>query len=591
MTAFAGRHQLLGEDFDDVEYLGRGSSAAVFRATQRSLGRPVAVKVFRCFADDETDRVLAEARAQAALSWHANVVSLYHQDVTADGFPFFVMEYAPGGSLDDRVRDRGALCEDEWRRLGVELCAAVSAAHDSGVIHCDVKPSNVLFAADGSARLADFGISQAAESSGDTLDSIEGSLAYVPPELLEGAAPQVENDVYSLGLTLFFAATGRSPREDSGASPAAVLANALTQRISLSSACPDLPRALTRAVDRAMSPEPGDRPSSAQLLSEFSSSGEAGDQPRSHVRRTGRRRVAAAVALVVALVAAALYTGRIPGVAARSGSIDVCDELRANVEERIAGINEVSQELESRAAPVAVTERLLVRFPREFATIQHRFLQAISTSRGEGQVPVTVSQLSRLTLAEVFRGLGGGEPFLFDGLEGSLDARRLPADLRQPAKVVSESYATAVEQCPEVDLDLTPEKGRMNWAIYSKVANPRFMDGFFADPESLDLLDADTVVMLLTHADTFTNNLLDGHWGWFIELLDRHADIRSAVTFERPDIVLKAVAGDPALVERINSPAWSADLATGLEHASEPERFGLHQMYGPVIRELGIGNV
>lgn len=596
MTANGNIARFLGGDFDDIEYLGRGSSASVFRANQRSLGRPVAVKVFRCFADDETDRVLAEARTQASLSWHANVVSLYDQGTTVDGFPYFVMEYAPGGSLEDRVRDRGALCESEWRRLGMELSAAVAAAHDAGVVHCDVKPSNVLFAADGSVRLADFGIAQVTGLLSGTLDSIEGSLAYVPPELLEGAAPQAGNDVYSLGLTLFFAAAGRSPRQGLGDSPAAVLANAMSQRISLSSECPGLPGRLTRVVDSAMSVEPSNRPSSQQLLSEFSDSLGGGVASQVHAGPSKRWRAAVAALLVAALVGTVLYVSRSPSDAAPAAtadpeSVDLCGALSTNVAERTAVANEVSQELVMSTAPVEVIERLLVEYPLEFGEIQHRFLQVVSASRGEGQVPVTAAQLSRLTLAEVFRDLGGGKEFLFDGRAGSLDSQRLPPDLRQPAEVVSRSYETAVERCPQVDVDLTPAKATMNGAIYRNLYDSKFMDGFFSNPRSLELLDADTVVMLLTLAEGFTKNLLDGRWSWFVDLLDQNPEIRSAVTFERPDILLNAATDNPELVERISSPAWLDDIKTGLKHASESERFGIQAMYGPVMRELGIGRL
>src|SRR5438067_12373750 len=135
--------------------------AEVYRAHDRRLNRDVAVKILSpALADDETfvERFRREALAAGQLS-HPNAVAV-HDWGEADSRPFLVMEYVPGGHLKDLVRRRGALPEDEALALGGQVAAALGAAHERGLVHCDVKPHNVLLDARGRAKVADFGIAR-----------------------------------------------------------------------------------------------------------------------------------------------------------------------------------------------------------------------------------------------------------------------------------------------------------------------------------------------------------------------------------------------------------------------------------------------
>ncbi len=431
MTAWGSVAELLGEDLDGIEFLGRGSSGTVYRATQRSLGRTVAVKVFRRFAEDETDRVLAEARAQAMLSWQANIVSLYSHGVTPDGFPYLVMEYAPGGSLADRIEDRGPLPEEEWRRMGAELAAALAAAHDAGVIHCDVKPSNVLFAADGSARLADFGIARATGMTSGTLDSIAGSLAYVPPELLDGEKPQPANDVYSLALTLIYAATGAQPLEGLVSRPALVA--------KIRSGAPPLPAPLLKidqrakqALERGLASDPTRRPSAAQICSDVARKNESdgSESPRRIARLGQSARVAVSLAIVVALLGSVLVVGGWSR-GSRETPPSTCSQFQRYLSMRRALFDQVSADLEQSSDPSVVIERLLITYPAEAAKIIVPFLNA--QARAAGSSEVTLAEIGQLSRVDAMRAISGGKQFLFDGQSGELDIRSLPPELRHPA--------------------------------------------------------------------------------------------------------------------------------------------------------------
>lgn len=142
------------------EELGRGGFAQVFRGWQRSVDRPVAVKIDnRVLRDDRNRRrFLREVTAAGRISAHPHVVSLIDAGTTTDGRPYLVMELCSGGTLGDLLRSAGPMHPADARDLGLAVVGAVVAAHEAGVLHRDVKPSNVLIDDYGTPRLADFGL-------------------------------------------------------------------------------------------------------------------------------------------------------------------------------------------------------------------------------------------------------------------------------------------------------------------------------------------------------------------------------------------------------------------------------------------------
>ncbi|WP_338782596.1 serine/threonine-protein kinase [Streptomyces sp. DG1A-41] len=206
----AGRYRL-------EERLGRGGMGVVWRATDQLLGRQVAVKELPV---DETlsaaqarrrrDGVLREARAVAQLS-HPHVI-VVHDVVEEDERPYMVMELVEGGSLADRIATGGPVDAAEAARIGIALLGALSTAHAAGVLHRDVKPSNVLIAEDGRVVLTDFGIAQVAGAPTLTENgSFVGSPEYTAPERMSGARTGPESDLWSLGALLCAALSGESP--------------------------------------------------------------------------------------------------------------------------------------------------------------------------------------------------------------------------------------------------------------------------------------------------------------------------------------------------------------------------------------------
>lgn len=245
--------------------LGRGGMAEVYEAHDELLDRPVAVKLLRpdMAADLEVrSRFEVEARSAARLH-HPNVVAVFDTGEDA-GDPYLVMELLPGESLADRMA-QGPV-EPEWLcRVADDVLAALGSAHDSGLVHRDVKPANVLIAADGRAKVADFGIAKSVEAVGADLTStglLLGTPAYLAPERIDGQPATARSDLYSFGVVLYEALAGAKPFQGSTA-VAMASAIATMPPPPLHGARPDLDPHLVAAVERAMSKDPAERPSTA----------------------------------------------------------------------------------------------------------------------------------------------------------------------------------------------------------------------------------------------------------------------------------------------------------------------------------------
>ncbi|MEK7860240.1 MAG: serine/threonine-protein kinase, partial [Chloroflexota bacterium] len=189
--------RLLGGRYRLVERLDQGGAGEVWRARDERLDRDVAVKLLGAGADEAfRERFADEARRAAAIG-HPNVVTVF--DEGRDGpDAYMVMEYVRGRTLRDVIAERGALPLHEAALLVAQVAAALDAAHAAGVIHCDVKPSNVILDERGTAKLADFGVARAAR--GPAEHELLGTPRYIAPERIEGKAPSPASDVYGVGL-------------------------------------------------------------------------------------------------------------------------------------------------------------------------------------------------------------------------------------------------------------------------------------------------------------------------------------------------------------------------------------------------------
>jgi hypothetical protein len=250
----------------DVVLVAHGGMADVYRATDSVLGRVVAVKVLadRYAADDDfRTRFTREALTAASLS-HPNVVTIF--DVGEhDGTPFIVMEYLGGGSLADRLRE-GRVPPDTAVAWLDQAAGALDAAQATGIVHRDVKPSNLLLDDDGEVHVSDFGIARAAAH--DPLTStgtILGSSGYMAPEQARGEPVTAASDRYALGCVAFELLTGRRPFEAESPTAEAML-HASEPPPRASELEPSLPMAADAVLLHALAKNPGARPQSARAL-------------------------------------------------------------------------------------------------------------------------------------------------------------------------------------------------------------------------------------------------------------------------------------------------------------------------------------
>lgn len=241
----AGRYEL-------GPVIGRGGMAEVRRAFDRRLRRTVAVKCFDPVASSTPQgraRFEAEARAGGSVV-HPDAVMVFDVGVDRDT-PFIVMECLPGRTLADEIA-AGPMAVGRVVRVVAEVCSALTAAHDTGFLHRDVKPSNVLFTDDGRAKLADFGIAAFADRADLTRTGLVlGTPAYLAPERLAGRPATVRSEVYSVGVVTYEALTGRRAFDGESAVSIAYAVH-YAPVPPLGSSRPDLPARLEAVVARAM---------------------------------------------------------------------------------------------------------------------------------------------------------------------------------------------------------------------------------------------------------------------------------------------------------------------------------------------------
>jgi serine/threonine-protein kinase len=261
--------------------LGRGGMASVYLAHDDELDRTVALKVpAEELEADKTFRArfLREARLASRLV-HPNVVQVHDAGEDERGL-FIVLEYVEGETLADELARRGRLPAPEVAELGVEIAAALDAAHGAGLVHRDVKPQNIMRARDGSTKLGDFGIAHSSDSTVVTQHgTVLGTAAYFAPEQARGERVTAAADLYGLGVVLYEALTGRLPHE--GASlPELLLKRERDAPTPVREHEPTAPVELEAAITRSLAHAPDDRQASAAELGRELASSLPGAQTR-----------------------------------------------------------------------------------------------------------------------------------------------------------------------------------------------------------------------------------------------------------------------------------------------------------------------
>ena len=260
---------MIGNRYEVVEKVGTGGMADVYRAMDHRLNRYVAVKILKNEYSEDTKFVTKfrqEAQAVACLS-HPNIVAVY--DVGEEqGMHFIVMEFVEGITLKSYIEKKGKLSVREAVGIGIQIASGLEAAHNSHIIHRDIKPQNILISRDGTAKVTDFGIAKAASSNTITASAM-GSVHYISPEQARGGFSDEKSDVYSLGVTMYEMLSGTLPFTGESA-VAVALAHIQEEAVPLTAMDATIPKGISDIVAKCMQKKADFRyPTSADLIADL----------------------------------------------------------------------------------------------------------------------------------------------------------------------------------------------------------------------------------------------------------------------------------------------------------------------------------
>ena len=273
-----------------AEQMGAGGMGAVYRAVDQALGRFVAIKVMKQQLGADTELVesfLREARAAAALN-HPNIVQIYSCG-QEKGQPYIVMELVGGGRMDQLMEDGKKVDEVRLLQIALDVAEGLKAANGASLVHGDIKPANILFDQNGTAKVVDFGLAQFVNRQQEQ-GGIWGTPYYISPERARGGKADHRSDIYSLGATLYHALTGVPPFDGKTATDV-VVARLKAPPVKILDLAPTLQPQTAAVIERMMAADPVLRyPTSASLLADLRSALHAAKESRSASGRAKKHR-------------------------------------------------------------------------------------------------------------------------------------------------------------------------------------------------------------------------------------------------------------------------------------------------------------
>lgn len=256
---FEGRYTI-------INVIGIGGMATVYGAYDQVTGRSVAIKMMSKRLEHNAKQISLFVNESTALSLlsHPNIVQVYNTAIT-NSTKYIIMEYVDGITLKKHIDHRGALPEREVLYYATQILSALDYIHSKGIVHCDIKPQNIILLQNGSIKVADFGIARLdamLDHSGEKSDVALGTVYYVSPEQAQGKAPRAESDLYSLGVMLYEAMTNRLPFYHESATEVAKM-QISREPTPPSVYRPDISVGLEQIILRAMEKNPKKRYASA----------------------------------------------------------------------------------------------------------------------------------------------------------------------------------------------------------------------------------------------------------------------------------------------------------------------------------------
>ena len=466
-----------------VSALGGGGMAKVYLAHDEILDRDVALKVLReQFAEDEefVERFKREAQSAAALS-HPNIVQVYDRGKAGDGASYIAMEYVPGGTLKERISWSGLLDPEAAVSLTLQIAEALSAAHERGIVHRDIKPQNVLVTATGDVKVADFGIARAASAAAISQRSVVlGTASYMSPEQAMGKPATPRSDLYSLGVSLYEMLTGELPY--TAENPVAVSMKHVGEPVRPPRELnPEIPEELDVLVTKLLAKDPEARYKSAAELAEYlrrlrgglppiiaredAGATQAASQatvpvPPTAARVRDRRRMPRALAAILALLALigggwALSQGlwdSLLGEPGQPSGVEVPDVEGLTEEQARQRPTDSGFEADVRRQESSATDagKVLKQSPPAGKRVEGRSGAVIGV--GNGLATVRVPDVVGLSLSEAEVTLG--EANLTVGLQ-----REIPSDTTPEGVVIEQGFPAGTEVEPESTVNLGISSG------------------------------------------------------------------------------------------------------------------------------------
>ena len=304
---------VFGRRYRATEKIGTGGMADVYKAVDEVLGRTVAVKVMHArYASDPAFAARFRQEAQAAANLISpNIVNIYDWGADEDTY-YIVMEYVRGNDLKALIQQKDFLPSAKVADIGAQVCSALSVAHGYDIIHRDIKPHNIMVQPDGSVKVMDFGIARAGNSTLTQTGSVLGTAHYVSPEQAQGKELQATSDLYSLGIVLFEASTGRLPF-DADTPVAVALKQVNEQPKAPRTVNPNVDPGLEAIIVKAMQKNPAARYQTADEMRKDLLAVAQGNQP-------SNAGVIAGAAAAGAAVARADETAVLPAVGGQNGA-------------------------------------------------------------------------------------------------------------------------------------------------------------------------------------------------------------------------------------------------------------------------------
>jgi len=509
----------LGDRYHQFVAMPTRSAVLLYRARQRHSGRGVVIKLLVNDRRRPDEPPPAETLALATLAWHRHVVHLVESGTTDDQIPYLVVDDVGGRTYADATAESG--CEATtvlaWC---VEVAGALSATHEAGIVHCDVKPSNVLIARDGTSRLSDFGIARIVSEDEPTLDDVRGTMHYVAPEVLDGAPPTPASDVYGLARTALFGLQ-RVERPDEGSrSP--------TRHVDDAARSLNWPGAeyAARTLTRALDPDPDRRPQMAILADAMNSATETTSAGVTRSKRRPMVVTCAVIALTIAVLGLVSVSARNndPGNQFDLSSIsseEFCQIASRTFQDLRNLVDGLPARIDAAPETFDLMKDLAVVFPDEAGRAMAPLLSAAERfpPTREFNAVLTVPAYRRLVLAD---GLYVLTRFSFVTNPGSdINRAEVPLGLQEVVTTWDRFLGLAGTTCGPVPQSTTRERvGAMIRSRMRPAEDPsKGFKEILADPRSISLFTEDFLLMLLNVAPGLVDDQFSTQGDWIYRFL------------------------------------------------------------------------